>query len=199
MKKLTLFIAMLFAALATEAEPLWMRYPAISPDGKQIAFTYKGSIYVVPTAGGQATRLTSSEMHSTMPVWSPDSKTIAFASDRYGNFDIFTVPIEGGSPVRITTNSAKEEPYAFSNDGAKIYFGATIADPASSALFPKSSMGELYAVSVKGGRTERVLATPAQLINFSRDGKQFLYQDRKGGEDDFRKHHTSSITRDLWL
>ncbi|MBR0333218.1 MAG: PD40 domain-containing protein, partial [Alistipes sp.] len=115
-----------------------MRYPAISPDGKQIAFTYKGSIYVVPTAGGQATRLTSSEMHSTMPVWSPDSKTLAFASDRYGNFDIFTVPIEGGSPVRITTHSAKEEPYAFSNDGAKIYFGATIADPASSALFPKS-------------------------------------------------------------
>ena len=60
MKKLTLFIAMLFAALATEAAPLWMRYPAISPDGKQIAFTYKGSIYVVPAAGGHATRLTSS-------------------------------------------------------------------------------------------------------------------------------------------
>ena len=199
MKKLTLFIAMLFAALATEAAPLWMRYPAISPDGKQIAFTYKGSIYVVAANGGQAVRLTSSEMHSTMPVWSPDSKTIAFASDRYGNFDIFTVSVAGGSPSRITTNSAKEEPYAFSNDGNKIYFGAAISDPASSALFPKSSMGELYAVSVKGGRTERVLATPAQLINFSRDGKQFLYQDRKGGEDDFRKHHTSSITRDLWL
>ncbi len=199
MKKFTLFIAMLFVAFAAEAAPLWMRYPAISPDGKQIAFTYKGSIYVVPAAGGQAERLTSSEMHSTMPVWSPDSKTIAFASDRYGNFDIFTVSVEGGSPVRLTTHSAKEEPYTFSNDGKKIYFGATIADPASSALFPKSSMGELYAVSVNGGRAEQVLATPAQLINFSRDGKSFLYQDRKGGEDDFRKHHTSSITRDLWL
>ena len=190
---------MLCVAFAAEAAPLWMRYPAISPDGKQIAFTYKGSIYVVPAAGGQAVRLTSSEMHSTMPVWSPDSRTLAFASDRYGNFDIFTVPVEGGSPTRITTHSSKEEPYAFSNDGAKIYFGASISDPASSALFPKSSMGELYAVSVKGGRTERVLATPAQFISFSRDGKQFLYQDRKGGEDDFRKHHTSSITRDLWL
>ena len=199
MKKLSLFIAMLFVAIATQAAPLWMRYPAISPDGKQIAFTYKGCIYVVPTAGGQATRLTSSEMHSTMPVWSPDSKTLAFASDRYGNFDIFTVAVAGGSPTRLTTHSAKEEPYAFSNDGAKIYFGASISDPASSALFPKSSMGELYAVSVKGGRTERILATPAQFINFSRDGRQFLYQDRKGGEDDFRKHHTSSITRDLWL
>ena len=198
MKKLSLLFAVLFAALSASAAPLWMRYPAISPDGKQIAFTYKGSIYVVPTSGGEAVRLTSTEMHSTMPVWSPDSKTLAFASDRYGNFDIFTVSATGGSPVRLTSHSSKEEPYAFSNDGRKIYFGATIADPASSALFPKSSMGELYAVNITGGRTERVLATPAQFINFSRDGGQFIYQDRKGGEDDFRKHHTSSITRDLW-
>ena len=190
---------MLFVAFAAEAAPLWMRYPAISPDGKQIAFTYKGSIYVVPAAGGQATRLTSSEMHSTMPVWSPDSKTIAYACNRYGNFDIFTVPAAGGASKRVTTHSAKEEPYAFSNDGQKIYYGATIADPASNVLFPKSYMGELYAVSVNGGRPERILATPAQYINFSRDGKKFLYQDRKGGEDDFRKHHTSSITRDIWL
>ncbi|MDO5487259.1 MAG: S41 family peptidase [Rikenellaceae bacterium] len=199
MRHFTLLLAALFAAIAAHAEPLWMRYPAISPDGEKIAFTYQGSIYVVPTAGGQATRLTTTECHNTLPVWSPDSKTLAYASDRYGNFDIFTVPVTGGEPTRLTTHSSKEEPYAFSNDGKKIYYGAAISDPAASALFPKASMGELYAVSVEGGRPERVLATPAQLIDFSRDGKRFLYQDRKGGEDDFRKHHTSSITRDIWL
>ena len=199
MRHFTLLLAALFAAIAAHAEPLWMRYPAISPDGEKIAFTYQGSIYVVPTAGGQATRLTTTECHNTLPVWSPDSKTLAYASDRYGNFDIFTVPVTGGEPTRLTTHSSKEEPYAFSNDGKKIYYGAAISDPAASALFPKASMGELYAVSVEGGRPERVLATPAQLIDFSRDGKRFLYQDRKGGEDDFRKHHTSSITRVIWL
>ena len=198
MKKLSILLAMLTVAFSAGAAPLWMRYPAISPNGEQIAFTYKGSIYVVSAKGGEAVRLTTSEMHSTMPVWSPDSKTLAFASDRYGNFDVFTVSAAGGSPVRLTAHSSKEEPYAFSNDGSKVYFGASISDPASSALFPKSSMGELYAVSTKGGRTERVLATPAQFISFNRDGKEFIYQDRKGGEDDFRKHHTSSITRDLW-
>ncbi|MEE1235001.1 MAG: peptidase S41, partial [Bacteroidaceae bacterium] len=57
----------------------------------------------------------------------------------------------------------------------------------------------LYAVPVKGGRYEQVLATPAQFISFSEDGKTFLYQDRKGGENEWRKHHTSSITRDIWL
>ena len=199
MKHFSLLVAMLFAAFATQASPLWMRYPTISPDGQKIAFTYKGSIYVVPATGGEAVRLTSAENHDTQPVWSPDSKTIAYACNRYGNFDIFTVPASGGASKRVTTHSAKEEPYAFSNDGKKIYYGATIADPASNVLFPKSYMGELYAVNVEGGRPERILATPAQYINFSRDGKQFLYQDRKGGEDDFRKHHTSSITRDIWL
>ena len=59
-------------------------------------------------------------------------------------------------------------------------------------------MEELYRVSVRGGRYERVLATPAQWICLSDDGKSFLYQDRKGGENEWRKHHTSSVTRDIW-
>ena len=144
-------------------------------------------------------RVTPTAHYDYAPVWSPDSKTLAFASNRYGNFDVFTVEATGGTPKRVTTNSASEEPSAFSPDGKKIYFSATISDPVESALFPKGSMQELYAIPVQGGRYERVLATPAQALSFSRDGKRFLYQDRKGGEDDLRKHHTSSITRDVWL
>lgn len=199
MKKLTLIFAMIATALVAQASPLWMRYPAISPDGKQVAFCYKGSIYVASANGGEATRVTPTAHYDYAPVWSPDSKTIAFASNRYGNFDVFTVAATGGTPKRVTTNSASETPSAFSPDGKKIYFSATIADPVESALFPKGSMQELYAISVEGGRYEQVLATPAQALSFSRDGKRFLYQDRKGGEDDWRKHHTSSITRDIWL
>ena len=199
MKHLSILFTLLAVAFSAQANPLWMRYPAISPNGEQIAFTYKGSIYVMPSQGGHAKRITPTVGYCSAPVWSPDSKTLAYANDRYGNFDVFTIPANGGTPTRITTNSAKETPYAFSNDGKTIYFGATISDPAESALFPKSSMQELYAIPSKGGRYERVLATPAQYISFSNDGKTFLYQDRKGGEDDWRKHHTSSITRDIWL
>lgn len=60
-------------------------------------------------------------------------------------------------------------------------------------------MTELYKVPVTGGRTEQVLATPAEWVCFDKSGKNFLYQDRKGFEDEWRKHHTSSITRDIWL
>ena len=199
MKHPMLLLAFAAMALTSKAEPLWMRYPAISPNGEQVAFTYKGNIYVVSSQGGQAKRITPTAGYNFNPVWSPDSKTLAYANDRYGNFDVFTISASGGTPTRVTTNSAKEVPYAFSNDGNTIYFGATIADPAQSALFPKGSMEELYAVPVKGGRYEQVLATPAQFISFSEDGKTFLYQDRKGGENEWRKHHTSSITRDIWL
>ena len=57
----------------------------------------------------------------------------------------------------------------------------------------------LYKVPATGGRTEQVLGTPAEAVCFDKAGHQFLYQDRKGFEDEWRKHHTSSITRDIWL
>ena len=94
--KLLCFLLSLIAFKGmTQTNPLWLRYPAISPDGKKIAFGYKGDIYVVNTEGGIATPLTIHEAQDMMPVWSHDGKTIAFASDRYGNFDVFTVAAAG--------------------------------------------------------------------------------------------------------
>ena len=70
MKRLALLFTLVATVFAAEAAPLWMRYPAISPDGKQIAFTYKGSIYVVPSEGGHAQRITPMSGYSYAPVWS---------------------------------------------------------------------------------------------------------------------------------
>jgi WD40-like Beta Propeller Repeat len=94
MKKVFLFLIILLTVQLAGAQnqPLWLRYPAISPDGNTIAFGYKGDIYLVDAKGGVARPLTIHEAHDMMPIWSHDSKTIAFASDRYGNFDVFTVP-----------------------------------------------------------------------------------------------------------
>lgn len=186
------------AAAADSGSPLWLRNVKISPDGKTIAFTYKGDIWTVPVEGGEARRLTTQTSYETSPVWSPDSRTIAFASDRHGNMDIYTMPATGGTPRRITTNSAKETPEAFSPDGRYVYFSAAIQAPAASAMFPSGRMTQLYKVSVDGGAPRQVLGTPAQKISFMPDGKSFVYQDNKGMENEWRKHHTSSVTRDLW-
>src|SRR5579864_6193501 len=81
--------------LGPDNAPLWMRYPAISPDGKTIAFSFEGHLFVVPSSGGLAQPLTAGTAVDTSPVWSPDGKSIAFASDRYGNLDIFLISAEG--------------------------------------------------------------------------------------------------------
>ena len=191
---LTLFLS--FTAIAEEAK--WLRYPSISPDGKEVAFSYKGDIYVVSSDGGQARQITSNKAYDYSPIWAPDGKTIAFASDRYGNFDIYTVSVKGGVPKRVTTHSAKDTPWTFTQDGKNIIFTSLIQDPSTSAVFPKGSMTELYSIPVEGGRPVQLLATPAEEVSFIGKGNDFIYQDCKGGENIWRKHHTSSITRDLW-
>src|SRR5688572_31989162 len=91
------------SASATGAS--WMRYPAISPDGKTIVFTYKGDLYRVPSSGGVAIPMTSHAGHDFMPVWSHDGRQVAFATERYGNFDVYVMPAEGGPAKRLTHHS----------------------------------------------------------------------------------------------
>jgi len=201
MKKI-LSLAMACMAMSVsfaQLTPGWLRYSAISPDGKTIVFTYKGDLYRVPAAGGTATALTVHEAHDFMPVWSNDGKSIAFASDRYGNFDIFVMPAEGGVATRVTYHSAQEYPYAFSTDDKSILFGAARMDLASNRTFATGSQPELYKVAVTGGRVDQVLSTPAEDVRLSRNGQFIIYHDKKGGENAWRKHQVSAIARDIWV
>lgn len=186
-------------SLLSQNEPLWLRYPSISPDGKKIAFTYMGDIFVVQTSGGTASAVTFHQGHDFMPVWSHDGKWIAFASDRYGNFDVFTVSAEGGEPVRLTWHSANEYPYSFTADNVRVIFGGTRLDAASHRQYPAEYQPEVYTVPVSGGRVDQLWTIPAEDINCSRDGNLLIYHDKKGGENAWRKHHNSSVARDIWL
>ncbi|RXQ89895.1 peptidase S41 [Ancylomarina salipaludis] len=199
LKKLMIGAGLLLLSASSWAQtnPLWMRYPSISPDGKTIAFNYMGDIYKVDAKGGEATRLTSNPAYDYNAIWSPDGKQLAFASERNGNFDIFLMPIDGGTPKRLTTNSAKEVPTSFTPDGKSVLFTAAIADNYKNAMFPKGYLTELYAVSIEGGRPQQILTTPAEDARYNKDMTQLIYTDKKAGENTWRKHHTSSVARDI--
>jgi len=200
MKNIFLLIALLDISAQTYAqqEALWLRYPSISPDGKTILFSYQGDLYSVASEGGVATPLTVHEAYDFMPVWSHDGTKIAFASDRYGNFDVFVMPATGGSAQRLTYHSAGEFPSDFSNNDQEIIYSSSQLDAASNQQFPSGGLPELYRISVGGGMPRLLLTTAAEAAKFNRDGSLLVFHDRKGYEDEFRKHHTSSVTRDIW-
>ncbi|MCQ2322365.1 MAG: peptidase S41, partial [Bacteroidales bacterium] len=197
MRKIFMTFAVILFSMSAFSQPLWMRYNKISPDGDKIAFSYKGDVYVVDSKGGMALQLTTNSSYDYCPVWSHDGKTIAFATDRNGNFDIYTVSVNGGVAMRVTTNSASETPLAFSPDDTEIYYSAYIQKDAADAQFASGWLTELYRVPVNGGRPQQVTAATVCSVSFDEDGESFLYYDRKGSENVWRKHQTSSVARDI--
>ena len=198
MKQLSLLLLFISLTISGQNNPKWMRYSSISPDGSQIVFTYKGDLYKVSSNGGNATQLTFHKAHDYMAVWSKNGSQIAFASNRYGNFDVFIMNASGGNATRLTYHSANESPFSFSANNKAVIFGTSRQDDVKHRQYPTGSQPELYSVPVKGGRASQIFTIPAEYVQVSKNGKTMLYHDKKGGENEFRKHHTSSITRDIW-
>ncbi len=197
---LGVFVLLILAGVSSAAEPaLWLRQPAISPDGETIVFSYHGDIYRVSSSGGQATPLTVHPAYDTMPVWSPDSTKIAFASNRYGNHDVFVMDAGGGTGHEADRALCRRPADELHARRRSVLFSSARLDAASCVQFPTRAQPELYEVSVEGGMPRQILSTPALFAVYDSAGTRMAYTDEKSYEELTRKHDNSSFARDVWL
>lgn len=190
MKFFLSFVFLLFAiGLVAQDEPL-LRFPSLSPDGQQIAFSYQGDIWTVAASGGVARRLTIHESYESLPQWSPDGKMIAFSGNRYGNDDIFVMDTQGGMPKRLTYYSGGDDaPQWMGND--EIIFS-------SARMFRQVEReSEIYKVSVKGGTPQRMLDAFGNHPVPSNDGRFVAYV--TGSCRFVREAYDGPANRDIWV
>ena len=183
-------------ALANAENPRWIMKPAISPDGKTIAFSYKGELFTVPATGGTAFQLTSNQAYDSNPVWSPDGKQIVFLSNREGSDDIYITSATGGVPTRLTTHSGNEVPLGFLNDSILLFNAAILPGP-KTARAPFFTQVYSLNVNKPGSRPSLYLSLPLYSLNVNSEG-EIIYQNRKSLEDVSRKHERSAGTSDIW-
>ncbi|MBA2304178.1 MAG: protein kinase [Acidobacteria bacterium] len=103
------------------------RGPAFSPDGTRIAFFHaeagpNGDLWVIPSQGGAARRLTADLREGGWPVWTPDGRAIIYSSARAGSRTLWQVPADGGNPAALTTGAGDDDQPAISADGRHVAY-----------------------------------------------------------------------------
>src|SRR5215470_7966223 len=122
---LAILALVLLVGRTSAQEPIRLaRTPDISPDGKLVAFSYHGDIWVVETIGGTARAVTSHPAHDLAPIFSPDGKQLVFTSNRHGSYNLFVVPVTGGKPRRLTFDSSSDLPCGWTPDGKQVLFSS---------------------------------------------------------------------------
>jgi tricorn protease len=184
-------VSLAVTAAAHGQEPIrFARTPDISPDGRLVAFSYLGDIWVVESIGGVARPVTLHEAHDIDPVFSPDGRQLAFASNRHGSYDVFVVPAAGGKPKRLTCDSATDIPVGWSPDGKDVLFmsSRTVTYPQTTAL---------YTVPAAGGAVRPVGVPDAKDGAISPQGDRIAYVRGQGSW--YRKGYRGSSNDDVWV
>ncbi len=173
------FLFILFLCqLQAQNEARLLRFPAIHED--KIVFTYAGDLYLVNRLGGTARKLTSDIGYEMFARFSPDGKSIAITAQYDGNTEVYLLPSEGGTPIRLTysaTNSRDDVGdrmgpnnivMTWTPDGEQIVYRSR---EHSFCDF----VGQLYKISKNGGIAEQLPLPSAGFCSFSPDGKKLAY------------------------
>ena len=149
---------------AASAAKGFYRFPTIR--GTTIVFAAEGDLWVVGTDGGVARRLTSHPGQESDPNLSPDGKTVAFTARYEGPTEVYTMPIEGGVPVRRTFEAEPSTATTWSPSGDLIYTTqhfSTLPDP------------QLVSINLKSGDRTRIPLNNASEASYDASGLSLIH------------------------
>ncbi|HYW31146.1 MAG TPA: PDZ domain-containing protein [Gemmatimonas sp.] len=162
-----------------------LREPTIS--ATHIAFTYAADLWIVPRAGGEARRLTSTPAVESNPHFSPDGASIAFTSTRSGGSAVYVMPAAGGDAMRLTWSPAGEEARGWSPDGKLVLF-------ASGRASAPTDYAKLFTIPVAGGPAKQLPAYMGFRGSFSPDGQRIVVDRMDRWDVEFRSYRGGQNT-----
>jgi Tol biopolymer transport system component len=153
-------------------------FPAISPDGTRIAVALgpvgSRDIWTIDVARKTRTRLTFDPANDDQPVWSPDGKTIAFASNRSGQNKMYVKPADGSDAERLLTEQPGI-PTSWSRDGRFLLFDTTspVTRVRSGREGPDGGQSDIWVLPMTGQTGEWATPYPVLATRFSAQGAVF--------------------------
>jgi tricorn protease len=174
--------------VADAEEAHLMRWADVHEDA--VVFTYEDDLWLIPTAGGDARRITNHPGSERYAKFSPDGSRIAFTAGYDGGTDVYVMDARGGVPSRLTFHPATDKVLGWHPDGDRVLFRSRRAFPISGE--------EVYLVSVAGGMPERLPVDRAGLASLSPDGESLVYN-RISREDRTWKRYRGGMAQDLWI
>ncbi|MDR1408180.1 MAG: PDZ domain-containing protein [Tannerella sp.] len=196
---LLIVTALSAGTLRAADEARLLRFPATN--GSEIVFTHAGDLYRVPLSGGEAVRLTSHVGYEMFARFSPDGRTIAFTGQYDGNTEVYSIPAEGGEPLRLTYTSTNARDdlgdrmgpnnivMTWTADGRRIVYRNRISG---------SFTGRLLTVDRDGGLSTPIPLPEGGFCSYSPDGKRLAYN-RVMREFRTWKYYRGGMADDVWI
>ncbi|MEJ2203010.1 MAG: S41 family peptidase [Gemmatimonadota bacterium] len=161
------------------------RYPTLH--GDLIVFAAEGDLWRISTEGGVAQRLTTHPSEESDPVISPDGATLAFTARYEGPAEVYTMPLEGGLPVRRTYEAEPSIATTWTPDGRLVY---------TTSHYSTLPQNQLVALDLDEGTVERVPLYTATEGSFDAGGG--LYFVRPAYHNNVTKRYRGGTARDIW-